>query len=130
MTADMLHIHNCLVKRSGENHLRSFTAAFLCAYTLTMTLQDAYTLLETEVKKKGMIVLSRCIASLKSMTHAEKAKRALEAERLRCEIVNLDKNLTRHGCAYGLEFDCAQSERVKRILDRRGLGYGDILGRR
>lgn len=99
-------------------------------YTLTMTLQDAYTLLETEVKKKGMIVLSRCIASLKSMTHAEKAKRALETERLRCEIVSLDKNLTRHGCAYGLEFDCTQSERVKRILDRRGLGYGDILGRR
>ena len=28
------------------------------------------------------------------------------------------------------KFDCTQSERVKRILDRRGLGYGDILGRR
>lgn len=63
------------------------------------------------------------------MTHAQKAKRLLENERIFAEIVNLDKNLTRNGCAYGIAYDCKYMDDVKRILDRKGLGYGDVLGK-
>lgn len=63
------------------------------------------------------------------MTHAQKAKRLLEKERIRAEIVNLDKNLTKNGCAFGIEYDCADSGRVKDILNMRGLGYGEMLGK-
>lgn len=80
-------------------------------------------------RKERMKDLSRCVSSLKSMTHAQKAKRLLENERISAEIVNLDKNLTRNGCAYGIAYDCMYTNDVRRILDRKGLGYGDVLGK-
>lgn len=73
--------------------------------------------------------MSRCISSLKSMTHAQKARRLLENERIGCEIVGLDKNLTKNGCAFGISYECRESDRVKVILERRGLGYGVMIGK-
>lgn len=73
--------------------------------------------------------MSRCISSLKSMTHAQKARRSLSSEGIDVEIVSLDKNLTRNGCAYGISYDCRYSKQVAEILGRRGLGYGDVLGK-
>ena len=69
------------------------------------------------------------INSLKSMTHAEKAKRALERAGVRCSIVGLDRSLTSRGCAYGVEYSAADALRVRRVLAANGLDYGDVIGR-
>ena len=69
------------------------------------------------------------ISSLRSMTHAEKAKRLLQNAGIRCSIVGLDRTLTRHGCAYGIEYPAVFADKVRRILRDNGLAYGDVLGR-
>ena len=69
------------------------------------------------------------ISSLRSVTHAENAKRLLQRAGIRCTIVGLDRNLTKHGCAYGIEYSAADEKRVKRILQESALGYGDVLGK-
>ena len=63
------------------------------------------------------------------MTHAQKAKQILGSERIRCEIVSLDPTVTRHGCGFGIAYDCLDQPRVAAILKRNGLGYGDTIGK-
>ena len=69
------------------------------------------------------------VSSLRSATHAEKARRILKNAGIACSVVGLDRNLTRHGCAYGIEYPAANAERVRRLLAENALGYGDVLGR-
>lgn len=66
---------------------------------------------------------------MKSMTHAQKAKRILRHAGVRCDIVGIDRNLTRHGCAYGIEYPEADARLVQRLLAEASLDYGDVLGR-
>lgn len=70
-----------------------------------------------------------CISAKKSMTHAIKAKRALSSAGIPCEIVNLDSNVTKRGCAYGVSFPCNMTDRAQAILKRYDLDYGEIIGR-
>lgn len=70
-----------------------------------------------------------CISAKKSMTHAVKARRVLSAAGVPCEIVNLDSNVTKNGCAYGVSFPCAMTDRVQKILGRYELDYGEIIGK-
>ena len=69
------------------------------------------------------------ISSLRSMTHAEKAKKILGNAGIRCSIVGLDRTLTKHGCAYGIEYPAADAAKVRRLLADNALAYGDVLGR-
>ena len=70
-----------------------------------------------------------CISAKRSMTHAIKAKRVLAAAGIPCEIVNLDMNVTKRGCAVGVSFPCVMTEKVQSILHRYDLDYGEIIGR-
>ena len=69
------------------------------------------------------------ISSLRSRTHAEKAKRALERAGVRSSVVSLDRALTSRGCAFGIKYSAADADTVRRVLDRLSLSYGDVLGR-
>ncbi len=69
------------------------------------------------------------VSSMKSMTHAQKAKRILWHAGVRCDIVGIDRNLTKHGCAYGIEYSASDAGIVKRLLADASLDYGDVLGR-
>ena len=69
------------------------------------------------------------IRSFRSMTHAERAKRALERAGVQCSIVGLDRSLTSRGCAYGVEYRLADSATVARVLAAISLDYGEVLGR-
>lgn len=69
-----------------------------------------------------------CVATMKSMTYAIKAKKLLEYAGIGAEIVNLDPALTRRGCAYGVSFPCGRTVDAKRLLRTRGIEYGRILG--
>lgn len=57
-----------------------------------------------------------CTASMSSMTYALKAQRALSAAAIPCRIVSLDSSKAKRGCAYGIEFSCAQLENVKTVF--------------
>lgn len=70
-----------------------------------------------------------CISAKKSMTHAIKARRVLSAAGIKCDIVNLDSNVTKRGCAYGVSFPCSMTDKVQSILRRYELDYGEIIGR-
>lgn len=69
------------------------------------------------------------IRSFRSMTHAERAKRALERAGVRCFVVGLDRSLTSRGCAYGVEYPAANEGTVRRVLAAQSLDYGEVLGR-
>ncbi|MBQ7322178.1 MAG: DUF3343 domain-containing protein [Clostridia bacterium] len=57
-----------------------------------------------------------CTATFESMTLATKAQHALSHAAIRSEVVKLDSSRVGHGCAWGLEFSCAQEGNVRTIL--------------
>ena len=69
-----------------------------------------------------------CIASMKNMTDAHRALRALSGAGVSAEIVGLDPNMTKHGCAYGVSFACKAKEEARRLLASRRINYGELLG--
>ncbi len=68
-----------------------------------------------------------CIASLKSMTIAIKAKRALNEANFDCEIIKLEPYMTKKGCAYGIKFDCMNIYSVENILNNKRVKYTEIF---
>ena len=42
-----------------------------------------------------------CIASVRSMTHAIKAKKALDSYDINSEIIRLEPHMTKKGCGFG-----------------------------
>lgn len=69
-----------------------------------------------------------CIVTMKTMTNALRAKTALSAKGIRADVLNLDPSVTARGCAYGVSFFCEDSESVKRILDAKGIVFGEWIG--
>ena len=69
-----------------------------------------------------------CILTMKSQTNAERARRAAASIRVDAQVVSVDPNVTRLGCSYGLRLSCASVERVKSVLIKRGIPFGDVIG--
>lgn len=69
-----------------------------------------------------------CIATMKSMTLALKARTALESGGIPVTIVNLDPAITKRGCAYGIRFSCQKKKDALRLLESRHIAWGEILG--
>ncbi len=81
-----------------------------------------------------MTDLTYCTAAMASLTYAMKSQRILSAAGLHSDIVKLDSSRTRHGCAYGLQFECERNDLVRRTLKEGGVkvreylaGGGDLL---
>lgn len=68
-----------------------------------------------------------CIASMKSMTYAIKAQRALSSNYINSEIIKLDSNMTKKGCSYGVRFDCINLQVAERALKSHGVKYSQII---
>ncbi|MBQ9121041.1 MAG: DUF3343 domain-containing protein [Clostridia bacterium] len=68
-----------------------------------------------------------CVASMRSMTYAMKAKRAFLGAGINCEITSLSPGMTRHGCAYGVKFDCRYERSVRDSLNSLGFRSSEIL---
>jgi hypothetical protein len=64
-----------------------------------------------------------------SITTALKASRALAAHGIFAEVISLSAAETRHGCAYGVSFACAELERVRTILKSNGVTPTQYLQR-
>jgi hypothetical protein len=69
-----------------------------------------------------------CIATMKTMTRAVKARSVLEGRGIRAEIVSLDPSLTRYGCSYGIRFPCEEETRALRFLEEKNIPWGTVLG--
>lgn len=68
-----------------------------------------------------------CVASLRSMTFAVKAKKALSESGINSEIIKLEPNMTQKGCAYGIRFDCVNLRSAKDALTQKRVKYTEIL---
>lgn len=70
-----------------------------------------------------------CILAVKTQTAAEQARRAALLERIDAEVVSVDPSLTRRGCSLGVRLPCTDMERLIRVLDRKKIPHGDVIGR-
>ncbi len=68
-----------------------------------------------------------CIASLKSMTYALKAQKALSNYYISSEIIKLEAHMTKKGCAYGIKFDCMNLYAAENALKEFGVKYTQII---
>lgn len=68
-----------------------------------------------------------CIAALKSMTHAIKAKKALEDNYIGAEIVKLEPTMTKKGCAYGVSFNCINFDPAIDAFKKWSVKYTEII---
>lgn len=57
-----------------------------------------------------------CTASVGSLTHAMKGQKLLSDAGILTKIVKLDAKKTRRGCAYGIEFSCAELKNARSVL--------------
>ncbi len=74
---------------------------------------------------KGGIDL--CIASFRSMTQAIKAKEELEKIYVSSQVINLDPNMTKKGCAYGINFDCLNLNIVESALKKKKIRFTSVF---
>ena len=68
-----------------------------------------------------------CVASLRSMTIALKAKKVLNEAFIDCEIIKLEPQMTKRGCAYGIKFDCINIYSVENVLKQNRVKYTEIF---
>ena len=68
-----------------------------------------------------------CVASLKSITVALKAKKALEESYIDCEIIKLESSMTKKGCAYGIKFNCININSLENVLKKKKVNYTEIF---
>ena len=61
------------------------------------------------------------------MTHAIKAKKALENFDISAEIVRLEPHMTKKGCAFGVQFSCVNLYKAIDAMDKKNIKYSEIL---
>ena len=66
--------------------------------------------------------MNTCIATISSLNLSIKAQKALANEKIYSKIVSLDPKLTKKGCAYGIEFSCEYTPKVKGVMKENGIG--------
>ena len=62
-----------------------------------------------------------CSLPLGSVTVAMRAKRALNAANVSCDVVKVKRGGASHGCIYGIEYPCELSGNVRHVLSDSGI---------
>lgn len=68
-----------------------------------------------------------CTAALSSLTYAMKAQKELSTQGFYTNIVKLDSSRTRRGCAYGIQFSCADTEKIRKALKNAKIGVSQYI---
>lgn len=71
--------------------------------------------------------MKNCIAALNSLTLAMKAQDALSGGAVFSKIVKLDSDMTKKGCAYGLDIPCGQLSSAKTIFANRKIKIREYI---
>ena len=69
-----------------------------------------------------------CFAAIGSMTQAMRAQKVLADAAVRTEIVGVDAQRSRRGCAYALSYPCSQERNVRTILGGASIRVRDFYG--
>ncbi len=62
-----------------------------------------------------------CTAALGSLTVALKAQRHLGRQAIRADIVKINRKSADKGCSYGIEYECAFTGNVRKLLTEAGI---------
>ena len=68
--------------------------------------------------------MKKSIVTLKTITQAQKGKKALSRNGIKSNLVKIDQNHSLSGCQYGLEFDDILFYSVISILRENEIDYG------
>ncbi|MBR5322731.1 MAG: DUF3343 domain-containing protein [Clostridia bacterium] len=71
--------------------------------------------------------MKKCIIAISSVNHAIRSEKFLSSNGIKSKIVKLQPNLTKKGCAYGLELNCKDLPAAISFLDNAGIPYSEIL---
>ena len=74
--------------------------------------------------------MSECMITMKSVTYAEKAKKAARSAGIMGKIVSIDPSITKRGCAYGISLPCGDVSGMIALLERKKIPYGEVFGER
>lgn len=74
--------------------------------------------------------MTDCVIAMQNQTAAERARRTAALANIHAEIVSVDPSFTRHGCSIGIRIRNDEADKLIKILDRKKISYGDIIGRR
>lgn len=69
-----------------------------------------------------------CILAMKTQTAAERARRIAVMEKIPAEVVSIDPSVTRRGCSIGIRLPCSLVSDLQKMLDRKNIPYGDVIG--
>ena len=72
--------------------------------------------------------MSNCIIAMHSATTAKKAERALAAVRIPSHTVSIDPTVTKRGCGYGVSVGCSFLSDAVRVLERKNISHGEVIG--
>ena len=67
------------------------------------------------------------LIAMKSMTHALKAKKALDDYYIDSEIIKLEPNMTKKGCAYGVQFSAVNLNSALEAFKKWSIRYTELL---
>ena len=70
-----------------------------------------------------------CLISFKTMTSSLHAVSALKSAGIDSKVVNVDPNLTKHGCSYGISLSSSDADKALSVLQRKNVRYGQVIGR-
>lgn len=70
-----------------------------------------------------------CIATMSTMTLALRAQSLLRSAAIRTEVIPLRPEESKHGCAYGLRFDCEDDRALRRILRNARIPVSQFIKR-
>ncbi len=62
-----------------------------------------------------------CTSSLGSVTAAMKARRALAAAGISCDVIKVSSRNSERGCVYGIEYPCVLTGNVRTVLASAGM---------
>lgn len=71
--------------------------------------------------------MDKCKVIIGSVTESLKAQRLLLKFTIDSSVIKADSSVSQRGCTYGLEYDCKQGERIKRILYESGINVSKHL---
>ena len=71
--------------------------------------------------------MNGCILTFRSQTAAVKASRYLKKSGITVRVVSVDPSVTEKGCGWGITVECGSAERIKNLLDGKGISYGRLL---
>lgn len=71
--------------------------------------------------------MKKCIIAISSVNHAIRCEKLLNQSYLKTKIVKLQPNVTKKGCAYGIEINCKDVPVAISFLDKAGIPYSEIV---